>query len=87
MLGTTKYMAPEILKREAYGKPVDIWAIGVLSHILLTGVVPLRAYQTQDIMRDSIKAGRTCVKDSLPPKAKSLIKKCLSYDPSERPTA
>ena len=31
-LGTPAYMAPELIKRELYGKPVDIWAIGVIVH-------------------------------------------------------
>lgn len=31
-LGTPVYMAPEIVTGQKYGKPVDIWAIGVIVH-------------------------------------------------------
>ena len=33
-------MAPEIVKELPYGKAVDIWSIGVIGHILLSGSPP-----------------------------------------------
>ena len=44
-------MAPEVIQRKAYGKPVDIWSTGVLLHILLSGTMPFlgtkdRLYET-----------------------------------------
>ena len=38
--GTPGYMAPEIFKKEGHGKPVDIWAIGVIAYFLLCGYTP-----------------------------------------------
>jgi serine/threonine protein kinase len=35
--GTYGYMAPEILLKQSHGKAVDIWAIGVIIYILLSG--------------------------------------------------
>eukprot|EP00833_Pecoramyces_ruminatium_P011754 jgi/Orpsp1_1/1185786/evm.model.c7180000095239.1 len=40
IVGTLHYMAPEILKKKKYGKPVDIWAFGVIAYRLLTGYFP-----------------------------------------------
>ena len=39
-LGTPIYMAPEIVSGDDYGKEVDVWAIGVITVILTTGVPP-----------------------------------------------
>ena len=41
-LGTPSYMAPEIVSRQAYNKSVDIWALGVIVYIMLTGMTPFR---------------------------------------------
>lgn len=38
--GTPEYIAPEILKRQPYTNAVDMWAIGVITHILLSGEMP-----------------------------------------------
>lgn len=38
--GTPEYIAPEILKRQSYTNAVDMWAIGVITHILLSGEMP-----------------------------------------------
>ncbi|KAJ3073834.1 hypothetical protein HDU98_000504, partial [Podochytrium sp. JEL0797] len=39
-VGTPGYMAPEILRRQGHGKPVDMWAIGVMTYFLLCGYFP-----------------------------------------------
>jgi len=38
--GTPEYIAPEILKQEAYSCAVDLWAVGVITYILLCGRMP-----------------------------------------------
>ncbi|XP_074537197.1 caM kinase-like vesicle-associated protein [Halichoeres trimaculatus] len=38
--GTPEYLAPEMVGRQRYGRPVDCWAIGVIMYILLSGNPP-----------------------------------------------
>jgi len=44
-------MAPEIVKSETYDKSVDIWAVGVIAHILLSGAPPFYGKTKPDISR------------------------------------
>lgn len=41
-LGTLEYMAPELLKGDLIGPPADLWSLGVLSYIMLSGRVPFQ---------------------------------------------
>ncbi|GMR53329.1 hypothetical protein PMAYCL1PPCAC_23524, partial [Pristionchus mayeri] len=38
--GTPEYIAPELLLRVPYTDKVDMWAVGVISYILLSGIMP-----------------------------------------------
>ena len=41
--GTPSYMAPEIINKQPYcGFPVDIWALGVVLYVMLTGEYPFK---------------------------------------------
>ena len=40
MIGSPIYMAPEIAKNEPYNEKIDIWGIGIVAHIVLTGQPP-----------------------------------------------
>ncbi|KAK7933413.1 hypothetical protein WMY93_004309 [Mugilogobius chulae] len=55
--GTPGYLSPEVLRKEAYGKPVDIWACGVILYILLVGYPPFWD-EDQHKLYQQIKAGR-----------------------------
>ena len=45
--GTTYYMAPEIFEKKKYGKAIDVWAVGVLIHNMLFGVLPFKSLNMQ----------------------------------------
>lgn len=49
-------MAPEVVKGEPYGKPVDIWGCGVMLFILVSGSLPF--YGTRERLYESITQGR-----------------------------
>jgi len=38
--GTQSYMAPEMFAQRGYGKPVDMWAMGVILYVVLSGLLP-----------------------------------------------
>lgn len=49
-------MAPEIFKRTGHGKPVDVWAMGVITYFLLAGYTPFDR-DTQEAEMKAIIAG------------------------------
>jgi len=38
--GSDFYLAPEVIKQEEYGREIDIWAVGVITYVLLSGSLP-----------------------------------------------
>lgn len=56
VLGSPLYMAPEIITHMGYNSKVDIWAIGVITHILLSGCPPFYA-KTKEGIYEAIKEG------------------------------
>lgn len=55
-VGTPHFMAPEVVKREPYGKPVDVWGCGVIVFILLSGCLPF--YGTKERLFEAIIKGK-----------------------------
>lgn len=55
--GTPGYMAPEILKKDNYGKPVDLWAFGVILYILICGYPPFYGHNDRE-MNAMVVSGR-----------------------------
>ena len=55
-IGTPHFMAPEVVKREPYGKPVDVWSGGILLFILLCGYPPFMG--TKERLFDLIVHGK-----------------------------
>ncbi|XP_054003432.1 calcium/calmodulin-dependent protein kinase type II alpha chain isoform X24 [Hylaeus anthracinus] len=88
--GTPGYLSPEVLKKEPYGKPVDIWACGVILYILLVGYPPFWD-EDQGRLYMQIKAGSYDYPspewDTVTPEAKNLINQMLTVNPSKRITA
>ncbi|RLO00444.1 hypothetical protein DYB28_013841, partial [Aphanomyces astaci] len=64
--GTPSYVAPEILLHEPYGKPVDVWSVGVITYILLVGYMPFHG-NTQVELFSRIKHAEYDCPDDLSP--------------------
>ncbi|GAA5992658.1 hypothetical protein JCM10908_002709 [Rhodotorula pacifica] len=89
--GTPGYMAPEIFKKLGHGKPVDIWAMGVVTYFLLCGYTPF----DRENQIDEVQA--ICNADyafepaeywmGVSETARDFINRCLVIDQKKRMTA
>ncbi|XP_064640907.1 calcium/calmodulin-dependent protein kinase type II delta chain-like isoform X24 [Lineus longissimus] len=88
--GTPGYLSPEVLKKDPYGKPVDIWACGVILYILLVGYPPFWD-EDQHRLYAQIKQGAyeypSPEWDTVTSEAKNLINSMLTTHPAKRITA
>uniref|UniRef100_A0A087X5K9 calcium/calmodulin-dependent protein kinase n=1 Tax=Poecilia formosa TaxID=48698 RepID=A0A087X5K9_POEFO len=88
--GTPGYLSPEVLRKDPYGKPVDMWACGVILYILLVGYPPFWD-EDQHRLYQQIKAGAYDFPspewDTVTAEAKDLINKMLTINPAKRVTA
>jgi MAP/microtubule affinity-regulating kinase len=85
--GTPNYMSPEIvMRKEHLTQPADIWALGVVLYVMVSGVFPFKALADQDLF-GKILDGVKEIPDSVPPQAKCLLLKMLSFNPLKRPSA
>lgn len=89
--GTPGYMAPEIFKKTGHGKPVDIWAIGVITYFLLCGYTPFDRDSNLEEMQAILIADYSFTPieywRGVSLGAREFIKKCLTIDPTQRMTA
>ena len=87
--GTPSYVAPEILKHEAYGLPCDMWSIGVIAYILLGGYPPFNE-RTQKALFSKIKRGKYEFHEdywkNVSSEAQDFISKLLVADQRKRST-
>jgi len=85
--GSIHYVAPEVL-RHAYTEKADMWSLGVIAWMLLTGSPPFNG--SEDVVLQKIKNGNIHYSsrfERLSPLAKSFLKSLLVLDPKERMSA
>ncbi|KAF8510171.1 Pkinase-domain-containing protein [Gautieria morchelliformis] len=89
--GTPGYMAPEIFKKLGHSKPVDIWAIGVITYFLLCGYTPFdrdsQQEEMQAIINRDFKFEPAEYWANVSDTARDFVNACLTVDPTSRPTA
>ena len=89
-LGSPLYMAPEIVKKLPYDYKVDIWSLGVMIYIILSGNPPFKGRSKEDIFVAVTTANINYIDGvwgKISPQAKDFIKRMLIRDPKQRATA
>ncbi|KAK2499789.1 hypothetical protein MC885_004824, partial [Smutsia gigantea] len=78
--GTPEYIAPEVIFRQGYGKPVDWWAMGVVLYEFLVGCVPFFGDTPEELFGQVVSEGD----EALPSDAQDLITRLLRQSPLDR---
>eukprot|EP01105_Mastigella_eilhardi_P020116 TRINITY_DN4772_c0_g1_i2.p1 TRINITY_DN4772_c0_g1~~TRINITY_DN4772_c0_g1_i2.p1 ORF type:complete len:468 (-),score=151.87 TRINITY_DN4772_c0_g1_i2:164-1483(-) len=88
--GSPSYVAPEVLSGGSYDTECDIWSIGVITYVLVSGYLPFFA-DTQQELFEKILQGKYSFSQPLwkdiSDEAKDFIGKCLTLAPASRPSA
>ena len=87
--GTLTFVSPEVLIRKPYNKEVDIWSLGVILYLMLSGELP---FDDPDDNEQNIAKSIVYQDVKFPPEKFSkrskavidLIKGCLTKDPKNR---
>ncbi|XP_051776535.1 microtubule-associated serine/threonine-protein kinase 1 isoform X2 [Erpetoichthys calabaricus] len=81
--GTPEYIAPEVILRQGYGKPVDWWAMGIILYEFLVGCVPFFGDTPEELFGQVIsdEIAWPDGDEALPSDAQNLISALLQTDP------
>uniref|UniRef100_A0A8C2DLT6 non-specific serine/threonine protein kinase n=1 Tax=Cyprinus carpio TaxID=7962 RepID=A0A8C2DLT6_CYPCA len=84
--GTPEYIAPEVILRQGYGKPVDWWAMGIILYEFLVGCVPFFGDTPEELFGQVITddIDWPVGDEALPSEAQSLISALLQTNPLVR---
>ncbi|XP_043920338.1 microtubule-associated serine/threonine-protein kinase 4-like [Protopterus annectens] len=84
--GTPEYIAPEVILRQGYGKPVDWWAMGIILYEFLVGCVPFFGDTPEELFGQVISDDINWPEkdEAPPPDAQDLITTLLKQNPMER---
>ncbi|XP_044127614.1 death-associated protein kinase 2-like isoform X1 [Bufo gargarizans] len=90
LCGTPQYIAPEVINYEPLGPPTDMWSIGVITYILLSGLSPFQGETDAETLTNVV-AGNYEFDDryfkDTSDMAKEFIQQLLLKDPRDRMTA
>ncbi|XP_061523025.1 serine/threonine-protein kinase H1-like [Phycodurus eques] len=88
--GTPEYMAPEVVLRKHYSCAVDMWAVGVIAYILLSGSMPFEDDTRTRLFRSIVRRKYSFRGNPWPfvsDPAKDFICALLELDPDRRLSA
>lgn len=88
--GTPFFVAPEILLRKGYDQASDMWSVGCIIFLLLSGNLPFMGRSQKELFR-KIVAGKFEFEpkdwEGISDDAKDLVRRLLVLDPDERMSA
>lgn len=95
IVGTSHYMSPEMILAGEYSPASDLWSLGVLLYVLLTGLMLLpkddtlkvRCMKKLSYVQKKIRNCKTLTKRGVSAAARDLLERMLLHDPKQRSTA
>ncbi|CAO3619731.1 unnamed protein product [Cunninghamella echinulata] len=88
--GTPGYVAPEVLLQKGHGKPVDIWSVGVITFVLLSGYTPFYGEDQAELFQNIMSGNYEFDEEywgEISDTAKEFVDRLLTFDPEKRITA
>lgn len=86
-VGTLLYCSPDVISGKAYTSKCDLWSLGVIVFMLLSGRPPYVTSMGHERLRKDISRARVQwdrLQDSISPEARDFVQKLLVLDPSQR---
>lgn len=88
--GSPGYVAPEVLTDDMYGREVDMWSVGVIAYVLLSGFPPFYSENIKELFQQIMIAKYDFPAqywDSVSASAKDFVRKLLVRNPGSRMSA
>jgi tetratricopeptide (TPR) repeat protein/predicted Ser/Thr protein kinase len=82
--GTLSYMAPERLRGEPASACSDVWSLGVLLHMMTTGVQPFPGKTTYEVISSILSQEPAPLPPDTPPAMRAILARCLQKEPALR---
>ena len=84
ILGTSRYISAEMLAKTGYNSSTDVWAIGIVLFMLLTGSYPFDGSSKTSIFKRIREKTLHYSKYNLERKEVKLLRRLLEKDPNKR---
>lgn len=88
VFGTPEYIAPEVILRQGYAKPVDWWAMGIILYEFLIGSVPFFGDTVEELFLHIVNEPVEWPEEDdwlcPPEEAKDMITRLLQQNPFDR---
>mmetsp|Transcript_121115 Transcript_121115/g.376513 ORF Transcript_121115/g.376513 Transcript_121115/m.376513 type:complete len:582 (-) Transcript_121115:20-1765(-) len=87
--GSVPWMAPEVMRQAEYGRKADVWSLGVIVYLMLSGRLPWGNTRNDDLLTKAVKAAKISTTQGpwnhISPEAKNLVHHLLTKEPKARP--